>query len=169
MRTFRWGFIGCGSIAKDFATGLLEVADARLEAVAARDPARAQQFVAACAESQRDARILPDYAAVINDPAVDIVYIATTHHNHVALANACIAAGKAVLVEKPMGLHHDEVAELIAHARRKGIFLMEGMWMRFILPFAACSKISPMASSDRSRSFRRTLASTFQPAPRAAC
>ena len=133
--TIRWGFVGCGSIATDFAQGLLEIPNAPLEAVAARDPQRATSFVAKRPPSQQNARVIESYEALINDPAVDVIYIATTHQNHVALAQAAISNNKAVLVEKPMGLHSAEVSELIAQARAQRTFLMEGMWMRFIPAF----------------------------------
>ena len=98
-------------------------------------PARATRFVAERAEAQQNARVLASYDALIHDPDIDIIYIATTHQNHVALARAALTAGKAVLVEKPMGLHTQEVSALIAHARQNKAFLMEGMWMRFIPAF----------------------------------
>jgi predicted dehydrogenase len=85
--------------------------------------------------------VLNSYAELIADPNIDVVYIATTHQNHVTLARQALATGKAVLVEKPMGLHADEVAELIAFARRQQVFLMEAMWMRFIPAFRRFQKV----------------------------
>jgi predicted dehydrogenase len=137
MEFIRWGIIGCGAIARGFTNGLTRLPDARLEAVAARDPKRAAAFIAENDPAQQDARVLPDYQSLIEDPDVDVVYIATTHHNHVALAHAAIGAGKPVLVEKPVGLHASEVEGLIAAARSRGIFLMEAMWMRFLPAFQA--------------------------------
>ncbi|TVR07449.1 MAG: gfo/Idh/MocA family oxidoreductase [Planctomycetota bacterium] len=129
---FRWGILGTGGIAKDFADGLAELPDARLHAVAARKRASAQAFAQSRADKGQHPQVCDDYAAVIQHPEVDVVYIATTHHNHVALARQAIAAGKAVLVEKPVGLHGDEVATMVAEAQASGVFLMEAMWTRFM-------------------------------------
>lgn len=135
MDTIGWGIVGCGGIARQFAEGLATLADARLVVVAARDLGRAQDFAQHLSSEGQQVRAVDEYAAVWNDAEVDVVYIATTHQNHVALAKAAIAAGKAVLVEKPVGLHASEVKALIDQARDAGVFLMEAMWMRFIPAF----------------------------------
>jgi predicted dehydrogenase len=134
---FRWGFIGCGGIAEGFATGLLTLPDAELVAVAARAEEKATAFAEKYAQAADGPtpRALDDYQALVEQDDIDAVYIATTHHNHVTWARAAVAAGKAVLVEKPVGLHTDEVATLIDEAKAANVFLMEAMWMRFIPAF----------------------------------
>lgn len=54
-----------------------------------------------------------------------MAYIATQHPQHKAVVLLCLAAGKAVLCEKPMGVNAAEVREMVAEARSRGIFLME--------------------------------------------
>lgn len=132
MDSIGWGIVGTGGIAQDFADGLLEVPDAQLLAVAARERASAERFAQARQAKGQQPAVCDDYAALMHDPQVDVVYIATTHHNHVALARQAIAAGKAVLVEKPVGLHADEVATMIAEAQAAQVFVMEAMWTRFM-------------------------------------
>lgn len=72
-----------------------------------------------------------DYEQVLANPDVDIVYIATPFTTHHALTRRAILAGKHVLVEKPMATNANEVTDLFALAEQRGVFLMEGMWMKF--------------------------------------
>jgi predicted dehydrogenase len=69
---------------------------------------------------------------VVNDPDIDVVYIATPNDLHAENVRACIEAGKAVLCEKPFTLNAPQARPLIELARRKRVFLMEAMWSRFI-------------------------------------
>lgn len=99
--TIRWGFWGSGAVARDVAADMLLVADAELHAVASRSPARAVRF-AARSGAARSYGSLDD---LLNDEAVDAVYIATPHTLHMEDSLKCIAAGKAVLCEKPFTLN----------------------------------------------------------------
>jgi predicted dehydrogenase len=64
------------------------------------------------------------------DPDIDVVYVATPHSAHHEAAQLCLLAGKAVLCEKPLTLDRVGAAELVALARDRSLFLMEGMWTR---------------------------------------
>jgi predicted dehydrogenase len=75
--------------------------------------------------------IYDSYHQVYNDPKVDIVYIATPATFHKKNCLDAIAAGKHVLCEKPFTITAQESREVIAAAKAKGVFLMEGMWLRF--------------------------------------
>lgn len=128
MKTIRWGIIGCGKIANAFAEGLKAVDGAELSACASRTPGRAAQFaekfaVSSCYES---------YEALVADPAVDVVYVATTHNFHFENSMLCLEAGKPVLCEKAFTVNAMQAERLIAAAREKRLFLMEAMWTRFL-------------------------------------
>ena len=97
-----------------------------MHAVAARDGDRAAAF----AQRFGARRSHGSYQGVIQDPDVDIVYIATTHPFHREQALMAIEAGKAVLIEKPLALSAQHAAEVLAAARDKGVFAMEAVWMR---------------------------------------
>jgi predicted dehydrogenase len=62
---------------------------------------------------------------------VDVVYVATPHPHHRALALAVLAAGKAVLVEKSFTVTPAATREIVAAARAAGRFAMEAIWTRF--------------------------------------
>eukprot|EP00965_Chrysotila_dentata_P174749 5769005-Pleurochrysis_carterae.AAC.3 len=80
------------------------------------------------------------YDDVICDDNVDVVYVGTVAHTHVSLAEAAIAAGKPVLVEKPLALNAADAAALVAKAKEANVFMMEGMWTRC---FPAVAKVRP--------------------------
>ena len=130
-----WGLIGAGGISDQLASALAHVPEARLVAVGSRDAAKAQAFIDRPRGGEApDApvRAHGSYRALVEDPAVDVVYIGTPHPDHVDSMRLALAAGKAVLCEKPFTLNRREAAEAVALARRHDVFLMEAMWMRFV-------------------------------------
>jgi len=124
-RPIRWGFLGAGSIAASMAADLHH-GNNTLYAVAARDADRAAAFAARFGASHSHG----SYRAVIEDPDVDILYVATTHPFHREQALMAIDAGKPVLVEKPLALNATHAREVLTAARNKGVFAMEAVWMR---------------------------------------
>lgn len=77
----KWGILGLGNIANQFASDLMLVEDAELYAVASRDSVKAKAF----ASNYNVAKWYGDYDALINDENVDIIYIATPHDTHASL------------------------------------------------------------------------------------
>ncbi len=128
MERVRWGILGTGRIAADFATGLAFLPDAELAAVGSRSADAAAAFADRFGVARRHA----SYAALAADPAVDIVYVATPHPLHHANAAICLEAGKAVLCEKPFTLNAAQARDLVRLARERRVFLMEAMWTRFL-------------------------------------
>src|ERR1019366_8925081 len=124
-RPIRWGFLGAGGIAASLAADL-QHGNNMLYAVAARDAGRAAAFAARFGASRSHG----SYRAVIEDPDVDIVYVATTHPFHREQALKAIDAGKPVLVEKPLTLNAAHAREVLNAAQDKGVFAMEAVWMR---------------------------------------
>ena len=122
----RWGIIGTGHIAHQFATGLQVVNDAELVAIGSRTQASADKFGDEFAASHRHA----SYEALAADPDVDAVYIGTLHPMHKDNTLRCLEAGKAVLCEKPFAINAAESQAMIDLARQRRIFLMEAMWTR---------------------------------------
>jgi predicted dehydrogenase len=130
-----WGLIGAGGISDQLARALSYVPEARLVAIGSRDVAKAQAFIAQ--ERGTEAATEPlrahgSYRALVDDPEVDVVYIGTPHPDHMASMALALAAGKAVLCEKPFTLNRREAEAAVALARRHDVFLMEAMWMRYV-------------------------------------
>ncbi len=86
----------------------------------------------AFAERHQIPRAHAGYDALIADPQVDAVYVATPHTLHLAHSAAALRAGKAVLCEKPLTTSLTECEALVDIARRSGSYLMEGMWTYFL-------------------------------------
>ena len=131
--TWRWGIIGPGRIAAQFADGMALVDDGVITAVASRSRDRAEAFAAryGIPSAYGDARELFD------DADVDVVYVATPHSRHAADTIAALDAGKPVLCEKPLALSARQAAEMVDRARERGLFLMEAMWTRFLPAYVA--------------------------------
>lgn len=124
----RWGVWGTGGIAARFATDLRTVPGSQVVAVASRTLAKAQAF----ATAHGVATSYEGLAALLADPAVDAVYVATPHPDHAPAALAAIAAAKPVLVEKPFAMDAAEAATIAAAAAAAGVFCMEAMWTRWL-------------------------------------
>lgn len=123
----RWGVLGPGRIADEVAADLALVEGATLQAVGSRSRERARAF----ADRHGAAASYGSYGALLDDPDVDVVYIATPHRQHHALALAALEAGKHLLVEKAFTCTLEGAREVAAAARRSGRFCMEAMWTRF--------------------------------------
>ncbi|MCC6144441.1 MAG: Gfo/Idh/MocA family oxidoreductase [Candidatus Hydrogenedentes bacterium] len=127
MNRYRWGILGTGAIANQFAEGLRAVADAELAAVGSRNQATADAFAAKWGVPRAHA----SYDALADDPDIDIIYIATPHPLHAENSILALQSGKAVLCEKPFTVNAAQANALITVARGEGRFLMEAMWSRF--------------------------------------
>ncbi len=123
----RWGVVGPGRIAESVMGDFQHVPGARPVAVASRSAERAQAF----AQRHGLARAHGSYAEILADPDVDVLYVATPHPQHAAIALAAIDAGKALLVEKAFTATTAGAAEVVDRARERGVFVMEAMWTRF--------------------------------------
>jgi dihydrodiol dehydrogenase / D-xylose 1-dehydrogenase (NADP) len=128
-KTIRWGFMGCGKIASDFANALkyFPKEEHELVAVAATDLKRAQEF----AKKFGVPNAFEGYEKVANAPDVDIIYVNTLHPAHLNCVKLALNGGKACLVEKAMAMNSKQVKEMTKLAREKGLFLMEGFWTRY--------------------------------------
>jgi predicted dehydrogenase len=123
--TTTWGILATGRIARSFATDLHEVPGARLGAVGSRTPGSAEAFAQEYGDGST--RAYPSYDALVADPDIDVVYIASPHALHLEHARLAFAAGKPVLCEKPLTLTRAEGEALFAAAGDR--FCMEAMWM----------------------------------------
>jgi predicted dehydrogenase len=94
-----WGVLGTGWIASCFVGALQASTTQRVVAVGSRTQASADAFAATTAIE----RAFSPPSALVADPDVDIVYVATPHHLHREGALLAIEAGKHVLIEKPIG------------------------------------------------------------------
>ena len=124
----RWGILGTGRIAGEFAQSLQKADDAQLVAVGSRTLESARSFAA----KFNIPNIHATYENLARDENVDVIYIATPHNSHKDNTILCLENNKAVLCEKPFTINAKEARQVIELARSKNLFLMEAMWTRYI-------------------------------------
>ena len=124
------GLIGCGSIGQIHADGLAKLrADGEIRAVAAADPS--PDGLAAATRNCPFERSGPDPAAVIADPDVEAVLVTSPTATHAGIVRAALAAGKAVMCEKPLAPTFAGVRELCAAVAVTGVVAQVGFHSRF--------------------------------------
>jgi predicted dehydrogenase len=141
-KNIRWGIIGLGKIANKFATDLVTIDNIELVAVASRSQQNADEFAA----KYNCKKAYNSYLALVNDPEVDAVYIATPHSFHKEHTILCLQHKKAVLCEKPFAMNLQEVTEMIAVAKENNVLLMEALWTFFLPHF---NYVLEMVKSDK--------------------
>lgn len=126
MKKIGWGIIGPGAIVRRFMNDLPHCEGVELAAVASRDLQKAAAF----AKEFGFAKAYGSYQELVEDEAVDLVYVATPHPFHKEQAILCMQAGKSVLCEKPITVNQKEVEDMVQCARENQVFFMEAMWTR---------------------------------------
>jgi dihydrodiol dehydrogenase / D-xylose 1-dehydrogenase (NADP) len=123
----RWGIMGPGKIAKKLAEAIEGTEGTELYAIASHSKDRAKAF----SEEFSVQKIYGSYEELVEDPAVDVIYIANLKTQHFESAKLALLNKKAVLLEKPLTINAEQAEELIVIARQENVFLMEAMWMKF--------------------------------------
>jgi len=127
-----WGILGPGFIAtRAIIPALQEVSNSRILAVASSNEQRAREVALRFSIE----RFYSDYQALLNDPDIDVVYIALPNHLHREWTIRAAVAGKHVLCEKPLAMYAAECDEMIAVCREANVFLMEAVWSKFLPQF----------------------------------
>ncbi|GHN00166.1 oxidoreductase [Cytophagales bacterium WSM2-2] len=137
MKTIRWGILGCGRIARKFATDIRFVKNAELVAVAAREQASAEKF----AKEFPAKHVHGNYQSLVENPEIDAVYIATPHSHHHEHTLLCLNHKKAVLCEKAFAINARQAREMIDLARKQQVFLMEAFWTKFLPHYIEMKKM----------------------------
>ena len=132
MKTVRWGIIGCGNVTEVKSGPALQKADhSALVAVMRRNGAKAKDY----AERHGVPKWYDDADALINDPEIDAVYIATPPDSHLRYALAVATAGKPVYVEKPMARNYAECRTMIDACQNAGVPLWVAYYRRALPRF----------------------------------
>jgi predicted dehydrogenase len=123
------GIIGAGHIAVKMAD-TLNAMGGTVEAygVASRDAEKARVF----AEKNRVQRAFGSYEALLEDPAVDLAYVAVPHSHHYGVMKSCLKHGKNILCEKPFTVNAAQAREILGEGREKKLFVAEAMWSRYL-------------------------------------
>ena len=133
MTTVRWGIVGCGDVTEvKSGPGFQKARGSALVAVMRRDAAKAEDY----ARRHGVPRWYSDAEALVRDPEVDAIYIATPPSTHRQYALLAAAAGKPVYVEKPMALDHGECRAMIDACAAAGVPLFTAYYRRAMPRFA---------------------------------
>lgn len=124
----RIGILGAGHIAHKMAYTVSQMEGYEVWAVASRSQENADNF----ARQYGITRAYNNYEALVADPDVELIYIATPHSHHYAHARMCLLGGKPVLCEKSFTTNAREAGELFALSREKGVYIAEAVWTRFM-------------------------------------
>ena len=126
------GILGAGQIAQVMARTITLLhqnghPEVELYAVGARDLSRAQAF----AQAHGVEKAFGSYEAMLSDPDLDLVYIATPHSHHYRHIKLCADYGKHILCEKSFTVSARQAADAIRYARSKGVLVTEAIWTRY--------------------------------------
>jgi len=160
MRTIGWGIIGCGDVTEvKSGPGFQKAANSRLVAVMRRNGDLARDY------AQRHAvpRWYDSAEALIRDPEVDAVYIATPPAFHKEYTLLSAQAGKPVYVEKPMALNVGECREMIQACQAAGVPLFVAYYRRALSRFLKVQELIDSRAIGEPRFVTITL---YQPLAR---
>ncbi|TCV93999.1 putative dehydrogenase [Luteibacter rhizovicinus] len=138
LSAVRWGIIGCGNVTEvKSGPAFAKIPNSSLVAVMRRDGALARDY----AERHGVPRWYDDAAALIADPQVDAVYIATPPSSHRQYALMCIEAGKPVYIEKPMALDHAECEDIVRAGHAAGVPVFVAYYRRMLPRFRKIAEL----------------------------
>lgn len=122
------GILGAGSIAHLTVPAMIALNEIECYAVASRSLQRAQNF----ANQYGFQKAYGSYDEMLNDPNVELVYVATPHSHHYEHMLMAMERGKAVLCEKAFTMNGDQARKIMEYSREHGIFAAEAIWPRYM-------------------------------------
>jgi predicted dehydrogenase len=126
-KKYKWGILAPGKMSAKFTKGLQLLENVELYSVGSRDAGRAKQF----ADEFGFKKYYGSYEEFVQDPELEVVYIASPHSHHLEHTLLCLRNGKHVLCEKAFSLNFREVQIMVNEARKQNLFLMEALWPPF--------------------------------------
>lgn len=137
----RWGIMSASQISHKFIEAANGIDDERYDieitAVSSRDAKKLAEFQ----ERYSIKSLYKTYEELAKSPVVDAVYISSTNDMHFAMAKCALENGKHVLIEKPFTINGKEAEALQILAKSKNLFLMEGLWSRFLPAIREAKKL----------------------------
>lgn len=124
----KFSILAPGGIANCLAEAVSGIEGVEKYAVGSRSLERAEAF----AEKWGFEKAYGSYEEMLNDPEVELVYVATPHSHHYQYAKMCLEHGKHVLVEKAFTVNAAQAEELINLSHEKGLLLAEAIWTRYM-------------------------------------
>lgn len=131
MEKLKFAILCAGNISKKMAKTISMMTDNVVPyAIASRDINKAQRL----ADKYNFLKAYDSYEKMLEDPEVDVVYVASPNSYHYDHVKLCLKHNKHVLCEKPFTINENQAIELFEIAKEKRLFVGEAMWTVF-LPF----------------------------------
>lgn len=156
------GIIGAGHIAGKIARTLEYVDGIDCLAVGSRSAEKAAAFAA----EFRIPRSYGSYSELLDDPDVDLVYVATPHSHHFDVTMEAIDKGKACLVEKAFMANAAQTKAVLDRAKEKNVFVAEALWTRYQPARSIINRLISYGRIGRMRQISATLSYSIENKPR---
>ena len=138
MKQINWGFIGCGDVTEHKSgPAFNEVAGSKIVAVMSRTEKRARMY----AEKHHVPKWYTDAQKLVDDPAVNAVYVATPPSSHATFAIMAMKAGKPVYVEKPLASTYDDCIRVTRVSEQTGVPCYVAYYRRYLPYFQKVKEI----------------------------
>ena len=138
MKEISWGFIGCGEVTeKKSGPAFNEVEGSHVEAVMSRSEQKARSY----AERHHIRKWYTDAQSLIDDPAVNAIYIATPPSSHATFAIMEMRAGKPVYVEKPLAASYEDCTRINLISQKTGVPCFVAYYRRYLPYFQRVKEI----------------------------
>lgn len=147
------GILGAGNIASTVSKTLIRTPGIECYAVGSRNEEKARAF----AEAHSFEKAYGSYDALLSDPQVELVYIATPHSHHAACMLAAMEKGKAVLSEKAFTVNAEQAKKVMEYSRTHGVFAAEAIWPRYMPSRAVIQKTIESGIVGRIRALTANL------------
>ena len=128
MRQFKFGILGAGNIAEKMASTVTRMPKIIPYGIASRDLVRSKDF----AEKHNFMKAFGSYEEMLQDPEIDLVYVATPHSHHYRHSMMCLQHGKHVLCEKSFTTNAAQAEKLIDYAKANNLVIAEAIWTRYL-------------------------------------
>lgn len=145
MKEIKLGIVGSGMIARVHCQALATVPGARVVAHCSPNPERRRRF----AREMGIAASFPDHQRLLAEADLDAVVVATPNHLHAPITLDAIAAGKHVIVEKPLCLTLEEADSIIAAARRQGVLVCYAEELCFVPKYRRAKELADQGAVGR--------------------
>ena len=156
------GIIGAGHIGGKIARTIAETEGVDILAVGSRSFGKAESF----AREFNVPRAYGSYSELLDDPDIDLVYVATPHSHHFEVTMEAIGKGKACLVEKAFMANAAQTRAVLDLSRKKGVFVGEAVWTRYQPALGIIRKLIDDGRIGRMRMISATLAYSIEHKPR---
>lgn len=122
------GILGAGGIASTLAETMNKMPEVECYGVASRNLVKAQEFI----REHGFEKAFGSYGEMLEDPEVELIYVATPHSHHYRHMKMCLEAGKHVLCEKAFTVNAGQAEKIFAMAKEKNLLVTEAIWTRYM-------------------------------------